>query len=214
MHIVGVDLSGPANREDTAAVWGAVSGPNLKIQGHQLGVDDGKLVKLVVDLCSDQVCVGLDAPLAYNQNGGSRPGDRELRERLSALGMPPGSVMAPTAPRMCYLTLRGVAVARLLTSLDGPHCPLVVEVHPGGTLALGGAPICDVRKLKADPGARERPISWLEGQGIADIPADLAGSDHLVAATAAALATWNWHRRTPSWMLAADPPHHPFDFVC
>ena len=69
-----------------------------------------------------------------------RTGDSALQKELIAAGMHPGSVVAPTMNWMCYLTLRGITVARMLTALDAKNPMDVVEVYPGGVMVLSGAP--------------------------------------------------------------------------
>lgn len=128
--------------------------------------------------------------------------------------MPPGSVMAPMAPRMVYLTLRGIGVARLLASMEQDREPRIVEVHPGAAFALRGAPLRDVRSFKVEEKARRRLLRWLGDRGLSGLPPELAESDHKVAACGAALAAWRWACGKPSWLHRAEPPHHPYDFAC
>ena len=80
-------------------------------------------------------------------------------------------------------------------------------------MALRGAPIASVKAMKGCATARESLARWLRRAGLADLP-ERPGSDHEVAAAAAALGAWQWRSETPSFLVAADPPHHPFDFVC
>jgi len=156
----------------------------------------------------------LDAPLSYGLDGKSRPADSDLRARVQKLGLPPGSVMAPTAPRMAYLTLRGVSVARALGFLGSPHDLSIVEVHPGAALALGGAPVESIRTFREDLAARDDLLRWLAAQGLEGIGWEVVTTDHSVAACAAAWAAWLWRRGESNWIVPADPPHHPFDFAC
>jgi hypothetical protein len=39
-------------------------------------------------------------------------------------------------------------------------------------------------------------------------------TSHLVAACVLALAAWKWAVGQPMWMTPADPPLHPYNFVC
>jgi len=174
---------------------------------------DSQILDLVTDLARDTpVVVGLDAPLSYQPGGGLRQRDRSLRERIVALGMRHGSVMPPTFNRMAYLTLRGLAVARLLNTLD-PARVQTIEVHPGATFCLRGAPLLSVLGFKKDPGHRGLLLKWLSTQGIESLPcAEL--SDHFVAASGAALAAWAWSRGQSVWLAQPEPPFHPFAFAC
>ena len=136
--------------------------------------------------------MGLDAPLSYEPGGGMRDGDSELQKKLIAKGMAPGSVMAPTMTRMCYLTLRGMTVARMLTALEGQHPVSVVEVHPGAAFVLGGAPAHLVKQMKGDPHARYTLHQWLQDQKVHSLSSETYLNEHLLAAAACALAAWRW----------------------
>jgi len=77
-----------------------------------------------------------------------------------------------------------------------------------------GAPIDAVRTFKDNEQSRRRLLGWLEGQGLhLDATAE-DPSDHYVAASAAALATWKWYEGESVWCYAASAPFHPFDYAC
>ena len=126
--------------------------------------------------------------------------------------MHPGSVMAPTLTKMAYLTLRGMAVSRFLES--HPSKISIVEVHPTGSMALRGAPVDSIKEMKKSSGAKQTLLQWLENQGLKGIDLSGSGSDHYVAACAAALAAWKWHLGESVWIYKAELPFHPYDFVC
>lgn len=177
------------------------------------GVGDSRLIELGVEAAAQaDAVIGIDAPLSYNPGGGDRPADSELRALVVSRGLRSGSVMTPTATRMVYLTLRGLAVARALGSIGAEV--RIVEVHPTAALVLRGAKPADVRELKRSGAARQRLLSWLDGQGLRGAAALDPSSDHLVAACAAALAAWGWSRGRSAWVSRASPPAHPFDFAC
>jgi hypothetical protein len=121
--------------------------------------------------------------------------------------------MCPTMTGMAYLTLRGIAVARSVATICEPP-PRIVEIHPGGTLALRGAPIDLVKTFKRRPASRRRLLGWLDENGLRGASRLAGASDHQVAACAAALAAWHWSRGRPAWIAPADPPLHPYDFAC
>lgn len=212
-YLIGVDLSGPSNAADTAVTVFKSSAPGLTLQTTASDVSDAELVRLIkpFTLCSKAV-VGVDAPLSYNDGGGDRPADRSLRQRIVQVGLAAGSVMPPTMTRMAYLTLRGLAVARLLSGLPNP--PLLVEVHPGAAMALRNAPVEDIRLMKKERSAQRRLLGWLEDQGLEGVAAVKNSTDHYVASCAAALAAWRWEQHRAEWIHPADPPLHPFDFAC
>jgi predicted nuclease with RNAse H fold len=215
VRVVGIDLSGPVNTKETALVWGHALGAGFDCYGQKLGVDDREILKIVQEQCARRpTIVGLDAPLSYEPGGGMRDGDSELQKKLIAKGMAPGSVMAPTMTRMCYLTLRGMAVSRMLTALEGQHPVSVVEVHPGAVFVLGGAPAHVVKEMKGDPHARYTLHQWLQEQTMLLLPPEVHLNDHLLAAAACALAAWRWSDGRSTWVHAAAPPAHPYDFAC
>jgi predicted nuclease with RNAse H fold len=214
MMVVGIDLSGPTNTADTAVTVFREDDAGLILVDTIEGARDEQIFQLVQGLPDgEEIVVGLDAPLSYNPGGGDRSSDKALRHALIAVGMHPGSVMTPTSTRMVYLTLRGIGVARLLGSAGQPDLKLV-EVHPGGALALGGAAVLDVKNLKKDSAARKRLTLWLEGQGLAGVTSPAEPSDHFVASSACALAAWRWRQGKSSWLSEAVPPHYPYDFAC
>lgn len=214
MFVVGIDLAGPGNAENTAVVAFRQQGDALQLAETLLGADDKAILEGFLRWnAGSKVVAGLDAPLSYNAGGGDRPGDARLRKAGIAAGLRPGSVMTPLFNRMVYLTLRGIAVARLLQSLT-PNPPAIVEVHPGVTLALRGAPITDVLALKQSSDARQRLLVWLEQQGLQGASRLEGANDHCVMACAAALAAWKWASGQAVWIKRAIPPFHPFDFAC
>jgi len=210
--IVGVDLAGPSNQSGTAAAAFLAGKGRLTALPEAYDGSDRGILELVRRLADrGPVAVGLDAPLSYEPGGGQRERDRELRKRASQLGLKPGSVMTPTLQRMVYLTLRGLAVARLLSSVDAAS---VVEVHPGACLALSGAPVEAVREFAARPAARKKLLGWLSDHGLGGIRVTEESSSHEVAACAAALAAWKWAAGKPSWLAPAEPPWHPYGLAC
>lgn len=214
MFVIGIDLSGPSNSKATSVVaFQAYSKGHLTLHKSLLGADDSDILTLVNSLLSeDDIVVGIDAPLSYNIGGGDRPPDAELRKKIVAAGLRPGSVMAPTMTRMVYLTLRGIAIARLLYDLnENIH---IVEVHPAATMSLRGAPINDIAALKKNEKSRRNLLTWLMNQGLKKLDTMMDPSDHYVAACACALAAWKWFQNKSVWIHPAVQPFHPFDYAC
>ncbi|RMD69343.1 MAG: DUF429 domain-containing protein, partial [Gammaproteobacteria bacterium] len=135
MLIAGIDLSGPVNCHDTVMV--AFEGREGALACTHVieGADDLTILRA---LEGGPWVVGIDAPLSYPQGGGDRPADRALREHLKALGIRGPRVISPLQTRMAYLTLRGIALTRLLTLFLRPS-PAMVETHSGAAMALRGA---------------------------------------------------------------------------
>ena len=207
---IGVDLAGPRGAERTALV--AAQGEN--VLEARCGWTDAAIVEFVAGLNpSEAVAIGLDAPLSYNEQAGQRAADAELRKILQEAGLHPGSVMAPLAPQMVYLTLRGIALGRALEGLERESCRLV-EVHPAAFMVLNGASAEDVRGLKVGAEHRARLWEWLRGEGLRGLPIHVRDSDHLIAAASAALAAQRWAEGRHRWISPANPPLDPYDFSC
>ena len=213
MIYIGMDLSGPSNIKDTAiAVFEEDAHNELICIRAVTGIDDIDVMNLINELkVKDSLAAGLDSPLSYNNRGGDRPGDTELRKKLTKAGMLSGSVMVPTFNRMVYLTLRGISIARMLKQI----CPgiKIAEIHPGGAMVLRGAPVEDVKGIKSSMDSRINLLNWLDGQGLKNFPKEKP-IDHFVAACACALGVWKWTKNEAIWIHPAEAPIHPFDYVC
>ena len=215
MIIIGIDLSGPSNHEETCISWFLDNRTKLIFQGYISGASDKRIVELISDLADrENLCLGLDAPLSYNDGGGMRPCDRDLQAAIIRIGMHPGSIMAPTLNKMAYLTLRGYGVSRSIRLSETKYKVEIMETHPGATFGLHGAPIDAVREYSRDREKRIEILKWLLKNGLLGLPEDIAESSHLVASCGCALAVWKWLRNESIWGCRADPPHHPFDFAC
>jgi predicted nuclease with RNAse H fold len=211
MNVIGIDLSGPKNIVDTCLTVFEARDEALKFARAIEGAGDRQIFEMVSGLSgAGRTVVGIDAPLSYNPGGGDRDSDRALRQLVREKGGGAG-VMPPTMIRMVYLTLRGIALTRMLAALENP--PEIVEVHPGASLLLRNAPAADVRHFRNDPPARANLCAWLETQGLKGLPAAEVTS-HFVAACGAALAAWRWAHRDAAWCHPAQPPLHPYDFAC
>ncbi|MCX6564198.1 MAG: DUF429 domain-containing protein [Candidatus Aminicenantes bacterium] len=213
VSIAGIDLSGPSNVAGTCVVVLRCREDSAVFMQHLPVAGDSEIFDLITELARDTpVVAGLDAPLSYQPGGGLRQRDRSLRERIVKRGMRHGSVMPPTFNRMAYLTLRGLGVARLLSTLD-PGRVQTIEVHPGATFCLRGAPLASVLAFKKKSEHRALLLEWLSTQGIESLPRT-EPSDHFVAASGAALAAWEWSRGQSVWLAPPEPPFHPFAFAC
>lgn len=213
MHAVGVDLSGPSNFEDTVLVGvRRVEGDGWRLETVESGLGDGDIVDSVVSQAStggERVAVGLDAPLSYNSGGGLRERDRALREQLRSAGHPVRSVMAPTMTRMIYLTARGMTVARQLREALEVD---ILEVHPTSALYFRADTPDHVERMKEEPAVRGELVDALAFGG--SLEALRGGSDHTVAAAAAARATADWLDGDACYEYGSDPPAHPHPLVC
>ena len=102
---------------------------------------------------------------------------------------------------------------RIFHLQNGNKCS-IVEVHPGATLALHGAPVEEILTFKKDQGACTKLLDWLEDQGMKGIKGAAEPTDHYVACCASALAVWKWHSKMSKWVYPARLPFDPFDFAC
>jgi predicted nuclease with RNAse H fold len=219
IQVIGIDLAGPAGAASTAVACFALRDRALHFEAAPCDGSDTALHELVrARRRVGPVVVGIDAPLSYEPGGGQRGRDADLRRLIVRHGMRPGSIMAPTAPRMVYLTLRGIALAHAFAAGGADAAELadvaIVEVHPGACMRLRGAELRSVTSFAGDAGCRAGLLSWLERQGLRAIAAPTPCSSHFVAACAAALGAWRWHEGEPAWVAPAEPPWHPYDFAC
>jgi predicted nuclease with RNAse H fold len=213
MKVVGIDLSGPGNTADTYLVVLEEQGAELHFVAGLEGADDQSIFRTLSNLDKNEhLVIGMDAPLSYNPGGGDRASDRELRRLVSKKGRV--GIMPPTMIRMVYLTLRGIALARMLETLRPGFDLHIVEIHPGAVMLLRNAPADQVANFKRQRPARVQLLQWLEMQGLKGIAQTEDIADHYVAACAAALGAWGWSLGSAAWIFPASPPDHPYDFAC
>ena len=204
---VGIDLSGPSNTKDTSLAFFTGDDSHLVFQDIMNGATDHDIYEILHSK-SDHLIIGMDAPLSYQPGGGDRPADRALRQQIIAKGMKSGSIMTPTMTRMVYLTLRGVSLSRGLSAIT----PDIVEVHPGAAVGLRTSDITSVLTYKSERSHRYQLRSFLENDGVTDIPTEVLHSSHSFDACLAAYAAWKWKHGQSEFLHPAKPPFHPFDF--
>ena len=207
--LIGIDLARPANHADTAMVILHYNGSDVTGCTTAEGLSDHQIVEQFRTGNKTRTVIGIDAPLSYQDGGGDRARDRQLRTILTEAGLHSGTVMTPTMTRMAYLTLRGVHLASMI-SRDQPDID-ILEVHPAGAMVLHGIEPELVRQMKTQPQARAEIMRRLDESGI-DLSED--PSDHLIAAGGAALAVLRFVQERSAWICDAVPPHHPYPFVC
>ncbi|WNF35888.1 DUF429 domain-containing protein [Bacillaceae bacterium IKA-2] len=137
VKVIGIDLSGPANHKDTALiVFNRTDDGRLELEELVVNANDEKLLTtiLTATLHDDDVVVGIDAPLSFQDGGGDRPQDKSLRQFMKECGLSGSSVMPPTLTRMVYLTLRGISLTRTITNMKMSDKVRIVEVHPGAAI--------------------------------------------------------------------------------
>ena len=212
--IFGIDLSGPSNIKESTLVSFEARSNSLQMATAIEGATDLFIYETIAEQSANvNLIVGIDAPLSYNPGGGDRESDKDLRKHIIAKGMSPGSVMPPTLTKMAYLTLRGISVARFLESHSKRKIK-IVEAHPTGSMALRGAPVKSIKKMKTSARAKQTLLQWLGKQSLKGINFSGSVSDHYVAACAAALAAWKWHLGESVWIFKSEMPFHPYDYVC
>ncbi|MCH6264588.1 MULTISPECIES: DUF429 domain-containing protein [Neobacillus] len=219
MKIIGIDLSGPSNRKDTVlAVFEKQAGA-LKFIKQLSNIGDLEILNEVMHQSqNDEVVIGIDAPLSYQDGGGDRPGDKELRQYIVSLGMKSGSIMPPTFNRMVYLTLRGIKLSREIGNLKTENPISMVEVHPGAVIGsrISRSNLEYVLSYKQDLAARTFIRKWFKEQKLTDLPVGIEEESHSIDACAAALGAWHWRDKQfrPKWSLPANLPLHPYDYCC
>lgn len=219
MRVIGIDLSGPSNHKDTVLAVFEIQNRQLRfVKGRSHMSDEEILNEVLAQSQEDEIVIGIDAPLSYEDGGGDRESDRSLRKFIVEIGMKSGSIMPPTLNRMVYLTLRGIKLTREITTLITPNPISIVEVHPGAVIGsrLSAKEMDYVLTYKQDIEMRKVLLSWLEQQQLIGIPETVDEQSHSIDACAAALGAWHWKDPafTPKWRYTANPPLHPFDYCC
>lgn len=219
MKVIGIDLSGPSNHKDTALTVFEKNAGELKFIKLLSNIGDIEIVNEVLQQSHlDEVVIGIDAPLSYQDGGGDRPGDKELRQYIVSLGMKSGSIMPPTFNRMVYLTLRGIKLSREIGNLKTENSISIVEVHPGAVIGsrISRSHLDYVLSYKQDLAARRFIRKWLGEQKLTNLPVLIEEESHSIDACAAALGAWHWRdtQHQPKWILPANRPLHPYDYCC
>ncbi|GHH98891.1 DUF429 domain-containing protein [Neobacillus kokaensis] len=219
MKVIGIDLSGPSNHKDTVLTVFEQLPNQLKLIKLLSDIGDMDIIKEINFQSEfDEVVIGIDAPLSYQDGGGDRPGDKQLRQFIVSLGMKPGSIMAPTLNRMVYFTLRGIKLTREIENLETKNPVSIVEVHPGAIIGSRLPPenFNYVLTYKQDFTARMFIRNWMMGQNLTNLPVSVQEESHSIDACAAALGAWHWKDKTfePKWLHPANHPLHPYDYCC
>ncbi|MGG3468763.1 DUF429 domain-containing protein [Neobacillus pocheonensis] len=219
MRVIGIDLSGPSNHKDTVLSVFEKQENQLKFLKWKNNISDHEILKEISEQSQiDEVVLGIDAPLSYEDGGGDREGDRELRKFIVGLGMKPGSIMPPTLNRMVYLTLRGIKLSREIGSLQTPYPISIVEVHPGAVIGsrLSQNDFEYVLNYKQNLSVRNFIRNLLGKQNLVDLPILIEEESHSIDACAAALGAWHWKDPAfrPKWNFPAKPPLHPYEYCC
>ncbi len=214
LKIIGIDLSGPSNHKDTVVTAFHEKEDCLEFDSRITGASDAELINFVSSYAEEgSVVVGIDSPLSYQDGGGDRLFERELRRFAKDLGMKSGSVMTPTLTRMIYLTARGIHLAHSLKTIDRVE---VVEVHPGVVLAsrLSAEDLHHALSYKKEPTDLEWVTDWLASTFLTE-PLPPVNESHEVDAVLASIAAWHWAAKgkSPTWSMDSQPPHHPFPFT-
>ncbi|MEH7505069.1 DUF429 domain-containing protein [Neobacillus drentensis] len=219
MRVIGIDLSGPSNHKDTVLTVFDLQGGQLNFIKLIRNIGDLDILKEIQEQCQiDEVVIGIDAPLSYQDGGGDRQGDKQLREFIVSLGMKPGSIMPPTLNRMVYLTLRGIKLSREIGNLTTSYPISIVEVHPGAVIGsrISQNELEYVLSYKQSISARGWIRDWLGEQKLTELPVFIDEESHLIDACAAALGAWHWKDPSlqPKWLFPGNPPLHPYDYCC
>jgi len=219
MRVIGIDLSGPSNHKDTVMAVFELQDSELKFLNLRRNISDLEILEEIhLQSQLDEVVIGLDAPLSYEDGGGDRIGDKLLRQFIVSLGMKSGSIMPPTFNRMVYLTLRGIKLTREIENLCSQNPISIVEVHPGAVMGSRISPI-DLEYLlvyKQEMSSRSFIKNWLGEQHVTQLPSNIDEESHMIDACAAALGAWHWKDPLyePKWLLPASAPLHPYDYCC
>ncbi|NMH74632.1 DUF429 domain-containing protein [Bacillus sp. RO2] len=219
MILIGLDLAGPSNHKDTVLTVFKQNENHLMFQKMISNISDKEILNEIINLSRfDELVIGIDAPLSYQDGGGDRISDKQLRKFIVSIGMKSGSIMPPTYSRMVYLTLRGIKLTREIEKLRTTFPVSIVEVHPGAAM---GTRVMEkeleyVLTYKQNPSSRKYLKNWFEQQNVIGLPNGVENESHSIDSCAAALAAWHWadHSLKPQWIFSAQPPLHPYDYCC
>ncbi|WP_421384960.1 DUF429 domain-containing protein [Bacillus salacetis] len=219
MIVIGIDLSGPSNPKDTViSIFEKVDG-TLKLRQLISGAtDEAILSRIQKEAENHSVFIGIDSPLSYQDGGGDRKSDENLRSYISKLGMKPSSIMSPTMNRMAYLTLRGISLTRSIESMKTIKPVKIVEVHPGAVMGarIPNDLLPDLLRYKKEKDSLMAIYHFLQSTDLNTLPEEVKETTHAIDSCAAALGAWYWGDPylEPEWCWKADPPFHPYDFCC
>ncbi len=163
MIVMGIDLSGPANHKDTAMAVFQTTGDELVLSEMIVHVDDEKILSTILSYSNDEMVIGIDVPLSYQDGGGDRPQDKSLRDFIKGYGLSGSSIMPPTLTKMVYLTLRGISLTRRIMKLTDDKKVKIVEVHPGAAIGtrIGPAHLYHALHYKKEIQSRYVIFDWL-----------------------------------------------------
>ncbi|AJD92777.1 hypothetical protein JMA_34600 [Jeotgalibacillus malaysiensis] len=214
MIIIGIDLSGPSNHQDTVASAFYME-EFLTLKKTVAGASDHDILNLVQEcLTEGEVIIGIDAPLSYQDGGGDRPHDKALRHIMKVGGLNGSSIMTPTMTRMVYITLRGIQLTRMLSELS--EAITILEVHPGAAIGLRMKDPAPALSYKKDSSMRAEIFFWLQRQGMNGLTEKNAATTHSIDSCGAALAAWHYTAsdKQPVWSYEQTSAAHPYVMCC
>lgn len=219
MKVIGIDLSGPANHKDTVLAVFQVRNNLLCFEDMIVDASDEMMISAIMAAASvEDVVIGIDAPLSYQDGGGDRPQDKSIRQFIKSFGLSGSSIMPPTLTKMVYLTLRGITLTRRIMANKDFRKIRLVEVHPGAAIGsrIGTEGLDHALHYKKDLESRKVIFEWFETIGFAGLQYEIHLISHQIDACAAALAAWHWADPTkqPKWFWNETSPEHPFEFCC
>jgi predicted nuclease with RNAse H fold len=219
MRVIGIDLSGPANHKDTVLAVFQTMDESLIFEDMILDASDEMILLAIKEAAlTDDVVIGIDAPLSYQDGGGDRPQDKSIRKFIKSCGLSGSSIMPPTLTKMVYLTLRGINLTRRVMEQNLNGKVRIVEVHPGAAIGtrIGTKAIYHALHYKKEIESRKYILQWFQTIGLIGLPEDIFDRSHQIDSCAAALAAWHWAdpAKTSTWYWKAISSEHPFEFCC
>ena len=87
MKIIGIDLSGPVNHKDTVLTVFQLHNDRLEFEGMIDGASDEMIIsRIEEEALSDEVVIGIDAPLSYQDGGETDPKIKAFENLLKVTG--------------------------------------------------------------------------------------------------------------------------------
>lgn len=219
MKVIGIDLSGPANHKDTVLTVFQVKNDRLFFEDMVVDVSDEMMVSTIIAAASEEdVVVGIDAPLSYQDGGGDRPQDKSIRQFIKSFGLSGSSIMPPTLTKMVYITLRAISLSRRIMACNDFKKIRLVEVHPGAAIGvrIGEEDLYHALNYKKYLASRKVIFDWFKTIGFSGLPDEISFVSHQIDSCGAALAAWHWADPTnpPKWLWNETSPEHPFEYCC
>ena len=96
---------------------------------------DEKIITAIQSISSkENIVIGIDAPLSYQDGGGDRPQDKSLRQFIKGYGLTGSSIMPPTLNKNGLFNTPWNGINTKNHATEHSQNIRIVEVHPGAAI--------------------------------------------------------------------------------